>query len=64
MDLQAQVVGYTDIARFNLSDLIGAHKEGDVLYVRSHLGETPVVYSTIQPSLEVNFKTQSPKTMI
>lgn len=53
MKLQGVVLWYSDIiAEFELSDVTGSYKEDDVLYVRSNLGETPIIYSTIKPACE------------
>ena len=51
MQLKGQVLGYDDIATFELSDVIGSYKEDDVLYIQTSFGETPIVYSTIEPVL-------------
>lgn len=49
MQLKGRVLGYDDIATFELSDVIGSYKEDDVLYIQTSFGETPIVYSTIEP---------------
>lgn len=56
MKLQGRVYGYQDtIATFTIKDVTEGiiHEEGGLtlLAVRSDLGETPIIYSTIEPTL-------------
>ncbi|KKN15657.1 hypothetical protein LCGC14_0983930, partial [marine sediment metagenome] len=53
MQLKGQVLGYDDIATFELSDVIGSYKEDDVLYIQTSFGETPIIYSTIESILPI-----------
>ena len=53
MQLKGRVLGYDDLATFELSDVIGSYKEDDVLYIQTSFGETPIVYSTIEPVLPI-----------
>ena len=47
MKLEGQIAGENYTTQFELSDVIGSFLDDDVLYIRTDLGEIPIVYSTI-----------------
>jgi len=51
MELEGKILGETQSAQFELSDVIGSFLDDDVLYIRTDLGEIPIIYSTIEQVL-------------
>ena len=51
MELEGKILGETQSVQFELSDVIGSFLDDDVLYIRTDLGEIPVIYSTIEQVL-------------
>lgn len=48
MKFQGKVLNYGDTATFDINAITQARVIDDVLFIRSDLGETPIVISTIQ----------------